>query len=63
LSKRADRKNGNPELLGKIESVRNELNSLVGTEGMESERVLELSRNLDRILLEYYGEMPLGRSI
>lgn len=56
LSERVKIKNGNSELLRKIESARDELNGLIRAEGMRSERVLELSRDLDKILLEYYGE-------
>lgn len=56
LSERAKSKNENIELIGKIESARDELNGLIRAEGMESERVLELSRDLDKMILECYGE-------
>lgn len=62
-SERVKSKNENPELLQTIESMRNKLDCLVKTEGMESEQVLALSRDLDKVLLEYYDERLLGRSI
>jgi len=49
-------KSRNFNLLKEIEVRRNELNSLVSTEGTESERILAVSRNLDKILLEYIKE-------
>lgn len=62
-NKRLKRKKGNPELIEKIEIERNKLNRLIRAEGMENEKVLELSRDLDILLLEYYVERPLGKRI
>lgn len=36
--------------------LRDELNKLIATEGINSKKVLALSKEIDKIILEYYEE-------